>query len=90
MVRREKLFPSDVMSKRERVEATLNHQAVDRAALLEQLSYNPGVIAWYTGKKIAGFDYTLADICEAVRKTLDLVMPPVAPRGTRQTVTESG
>ena len=40
----EKLFPDDVMSKRERVEATLNCQAVDRAALLEQLSHNPRVV----------------------------------------------
>jgi len=48
----EKIFPADVMSKRERVEATLNHQPVDRAAILEQLSYNPRVIAQYTGKPI--------------------------------------
>ncbi|MBI3987870.1 MAG: hypothetical protein HY343_13175 [Lentisphaerae bacterium] len=77
-----KLFPSDRMTRRERVEATLNHQAVDRCALLEQLSYNPRVIADWTGKTITGFDYTVDDICAVIRRTCDLVMPPVAPRGT--------
>ena len=43
-------------AERERVEATLAHQPVDRAAILEQLSYNPRVISLYTGKKIEGFD----------------------------------
>lgn len=42
------------MSKREQVEATLNHEPLDRVALFEQLSYNPGVIADWTGKKING------------------------------------
>ena len=59
------------MSKRERVEATLNHQSVDRAALLEQLSYNPRVIADWTGKDVDGFNYTLDDICEVIRKTME-------------------
>jgi hypothetical protein len=72
----ERLFPADRMSKRERVLATLRHQPVDRCALLEQLSYNPRVIADWTGKAIAGFDYTLDDICEVCRKTMDVVMPP--------------
>lgn len=70
------------MTRRERVEATLKHQAVDRCALLEQLSYNPAVIADWTGKQISGFDYTIEDICEVIRQTCDLVMPPAAPRGT--------
>ena len=35
----EKLFPLDRMRKRERGEATLAHQPVDRAALLEQLNW---------------------------------------------------
>lgn len=43
--RSEKLFPRDMMTKRERVEATLNRQPVDGAANLEQLSHNSGVIA---------------------------------------------
>ena len=72
----------DSMTKRERVEATLNHQPVDRCALLEQLSYNSRVIADWTGKQIEGFTYTVDDICDVIRQTCDLVMPPTSPRGT--------
>lgn len=86
----EKLFKHDVMSKLERVRATLNHQAVDRAALLEQLSYNPRVIADWTGKTINGFDYTVDDICAVIRQTCDLVMPPIAPRGTARVTSPDG
>ncbi|NLO72915.1 MAG: hypothetical protein GX100_02250 [candidate division WS1 bacterium] len=78
------------MSKRERVVATLRHQPVDRVALLEQLSYNPRVIADWTGKAITGFDYTVDDICEVIRQTCDLAMPPVAPRGTARVTSEDG
>lgn len=78
----ERIFPEDRISKRERVERTLNLEPVDRAAILEQLSYNPGVISRVTGKKIEGFRYTLDDICETIRLTTDLIMPPVVPRGT--------
>jgi hypothetical protein len=78
----EKIFPKDKISKRERVELTLNHKSIDRAAILEQLSYNPDVIAWFTGKPIDGFNYTVDDICEVIRKTTDLIMPPFAPKGT--------
>ncbi|MBU4200373.1 MAG: hypothetical protein KKG09_10100 [Verrucomicrobia bacterium] len=77
-------------SKRERVEATLNHQPVDRCAILEQLSYNPRVIADWTGKPIDGFDYTVDDICAVIRQTCDLVMPPVAPRGTTRVTSPDG
>ena len=86
----EKLFKNDVISKLARVKATLNHQAVDRAALLEQLSFNPRVIADWTGKDIQGFDYTLDDICQVCRLTMDIVMPPVAPRGTRRVTSPNG
>jgi len=85
-----RLFPSDRLTKRERVEATLNHQPVDRCAVLEQLSYNPRVIADWTGKAITGFDYTVDDICAVIRQTCDLVMPPVAPRGTARMTTPDG
>ena len=78
----EKIFPKDQISKRERVEFTLNHQPIDRASILEQLSYNPDVISAYTGKSIEGFNYTIDDICQVIRKTTDLTMPPVAPKGT--------
>lgn len=86
----ERLFTSDRMSKRERVEATLRHQPVDRAALHEQLSYNPGVIALYTGKPDRGFDYTVDDVCDVIRKTMDMCFPPVAPRGTDRVATPDG
>ena len=80
----ERIFPTDTLPKRERVERTLNHQPVDRAALHDQLSFNPGVISLYTGKHVRGFDYTLEDICAVIRKTLDACFPPVAPRGTER------
>jgi hypothetical protein len=86
----DKIFASDRLTKRERVQATLRHQPVDRAAILEQLSYNPRVIADWTGKRIAGFDYTVDDICAVIRQTCDLVMPPVAPCGTERVVTPDG
>lgn len=86
----EKLFRTDHMTRRERVVATLNHQPVDRTALLEQLSYNPGVIARVTGRSIEGFDYTAEDIAEVVRRTMDLAMPLNPPRGTGQRTTDDG
>ena len=84
---REEIFESDVMTRRERVEATLNHQPVDRAALHEQLSYNGGVIEMYTGKRVEGFDFTLDDICTVVGRTLDMCFPPAAPRGRERITT---
>lgn len=78
------------MTRLDRVLATLNHQPVDRCALLEQLSYNPRVIADWTGKEIRGFDYTVDDICAVIQQTCDLVMPPVAPRGTGRVTTRDG
>jgi len=86
----EKLFKNDVMTKMERVKATLHHQGVDRAALLEQLSYNPRVIADWTGKNIQGFDYTIDDICSVIRQTCDLAMPPAAPCGTERVTSSDG
>jgi len=86
----ERLFETDVMTKRERVEAALNLQPVDRVPILEQLSYNPRVIADWTGRAIAGFDYTVDDICAVIRQTTDLIMPPVAPRGTERYTTSDG
>jgi hypothetical protein len=90
IVKVEKLFPTDVMTKRQRVEAALNLQPIDRAPLLEQLSYNPRVIADWTGKNIEGYTYTADDIGLVVRKTMDLVMPPVSPRGTDRYTTPDG
>jgi len=86
----ERIFSSDLLCKRERVERTLNLQPVDRVALHEQLSYNPGVISLYTGKKITGFDYSYADICAVIRQTLDACFPPVAPLGTGRITNSDG
>lgn len=86
----EKVFENDAMTKRERVERTLNHKPVDRAVLHEQLSFNPDVISLYTGKKIDGFNYTIDDVGEVIRKTMDTCFPPVAPRGTARGTTEDG
>jgi hypothetical protein len=86
----DKIFKTDKISKRQRVEMTLRHEPVDRAAILEQLSYNPDVIAKYTGKKITDYDYTVEDICQVIRQTTDMIMPPVAPRGTDKVTTEDG
>ena len=86
----ERIFPTDRLSKRERVERTLDLQPVDRVVLHEQLSYNPAVIAYYTGKPIAGFDYRYEDICAVIRQTVDACFPPVAPLGTDQIVDADG
>jgi len=80
----------EAMDRLERVVATLNHRPVDRCAILEQLSYNPRVIADWTGKEIHGFDYTVDDICAVIRQTCDLVMPPIAPRGTERVALPDG
>ncbi len=84
------IFPRDRMTRRERVLATLRHQPVDRPAILEQLSYNPRVIADWTGRAVRGFDYTADDICAVIRQTLDLAMPPVPPRGTGRATSPDG
>jgi hypothetical protein len=84
MISFQPIFPTDMMSKRERVERTLNLQPLDRVALHDQISFNPGVISLYTGRKIEGFNYTYEDICAVIRKTLDACFPPVAPRGTKR------
>ena len=67
----EKLFPGDVLSKCERVELTLDHKPIDRVPILEQMSYNHGVISMYTGKSIEGFNYTMDDICRVIRQTFE-------------------
>jgi len=83
----EKIFTDDELPKKERILRTFNHQEVDRVALHDQLSYNPGVISIVTGKKSAGFNYTVEDIGETISKTLDSCFLPVAPCGT-DTVTD--
>ena len=86
----ERLFPSDVLSKRERLERTLAHQPVDRVCLHEQLSYNPRVIADWTERTISGFEYGLAEIGTAIRRSVDTCFPPVAPCGTDRVTSPDG
>ena len=86
----EKIFPSDEMSKRERVERALNLQATDRVPLHDQISYNPGVVSMFAGKPIRGHDYTERDIGAAIAKSLDCCFEPYAPCGTAQHTDEEG
>lgn len=86
----EKIFATDKLSKRERVQRTLEHRAVDRVALHDQLSYNPAVIGHYAGKKIAGFNYSNNEICAASRRALDICFPPSAPRGVGRQTRDDG
>ncbi len=86
----ERIFPTDVLTKRSRVERALNHQPVDRVPIHEQLSYNPGVIALYTGKRIEGFDFTLDDVGDVIRRTLDMCFPLVPNKGTGTEITADG
>ena len=63
---------------------------IDRVAIHDNVSFNPGVISLYTGKKIDGFNYSIEDICEVIKKTLDMCFFPVPPRGTDRITTEEG
>lgn len=90
MAEYEKIFPTDKLSKKDRVLRTLNHQPVDRVSIHEQLSYNGRVIGHYCGKKIRGFDYTEDDIGVAIRKTLDTCFPIFRAVGTDTVTTEDG
>ena len=86
----EKIFATDRLPKRERVERTLSLAPVDRVALHDQVSFNPGVVSLYTNKAVEGFGYTREDVCEVIRRTLDACFPPVAPRGTARVTDGDG
>jgi hypothetical protein len=86
----EKIFDTDKLTKRERVERTLNLQSVDRAAIHDQLSYNSKVISLYTGKTIKGFDYEYMDICAVIRQMLDACFPVIPPLGTARLTNSDG
>ncbi|MEN6404090.1 MAG: uroporphyrinogen decarboxylase family protein [Armatimonadia bacterium] len=58
--------------------------------LHDQVSFNPAVVAYYTGRAIEGFDYGLEDICAVIRQTLDMCFPPSAPRGIGRWTSEDG
>lgn len=80
----DRIFPTDRLSKRERVERTLKLLPVDRVAIHDQVSFNPGVISMYIGKHIEGFNYTKEDICVVIRKTLDACCLLVSPLSTAE------
>jgi hypothetical protein len=44
----------------------------------------------YTGKHFQDFTYTIDDVCEVIRKTTDMIMPPAAPKGTDRYTSEDG
>ena len=85
-----KIFEKDELTKEERVLRTLRHLEVDRVALHDQLSYNPGVISMYTNKRIDGFNYTVEDIGRVISVTLDSCFPPAAPCGIAKYTDEYG
>lgn len=86
----EKLFSSDVLSKRERVERALDHQPVDRVPIHEQLSYNTGVINLYTGKYYPEFGFTPEDVGSVIRRTLDSCFPIIEDKGEDTVTDEEG
>jgi len=86
----EKIFDTDRLTKRERVEKTLNLQPVDRVAIHDQLSYNAKVISFYTGKTFTGFEYKYEDICAVIRQTLDACFPAITPLGTARVSNNDG
>ena len=86
----EKLFESDVLSKWERVERTVNMQSVDRVAIHEQLSYNPTVLEYFLNKKIDGYNFTQQDIGKVVQMTLDATYPVFTPYGVGHEVNSEG
>ena len=79
----------DILSKRERVERTLNLQPVDRVAIHDHL-INPGVISFYTGRKIDGFSWSLEDVCKATKNSMDMCRFPAMPSGTDRITSEDG
>lgn len=86
----EKVFPTDVLSKRERVERALRMQPVDRTPIHEQLSNAVRVIPHYAQRPIRDYEYGFADIGRAVQACLDCTFPIVEPLGTGIETTEDG
>ena len=84
----EKLFETDILSKRDRVVRALNCEPVDRVPIHEQLSYNSEVISLYTGRSIPEFCYSPEDVAFVIRRTLDTCFPIFELKGT-DTYTDS-
>ncbi len=85
-----KLFKTDVLTKRERVERALDHQPVDRVPIHEQLSYNTGVISLYTGKTFPEFGFAPEDVGFVIKKTLDSCFPIIEDKGEDTYTDEEG
>ena len=64
-----------MLSKRERVERTLNHLPVDRVALHDVIANNDRVIAHYSGGVAKGEAHSQEATCEVIRKTIDMWRP---------------
>lgn len=86
----EKLFDTDILSKRNRVERALNNRPVDRVPIHEQLSYNTGVISLYTGKAFPSFGFTPEDVGYVIRSTLDSCFPIIEDKGEDTVTDEEG
>jgi hypothetical protein len=84
------VFPSDQLSKRERVLRTLNHQPVDRAVIHEQLSYSTEVVSHFAGRRFEPFGYSPRDVGLAVRRSLDTCFPIFELKGTDMVRTRDG
>ncbi len=86
----ERVFPSDRLSKRERVLRTLDHQPVDRVVIHEQLSYSTEVASHYAGRRFEQFTYSPRDVGLAVRQSLDTCFPIFDLKGTDTVQTRDG
>lgn len=63
------------MTKTERVEKTLNFQPIDRAAIHDNIAGGAQeIMKYYTGN----VDNSAENVCEVVRKTMDIWRPPVS------------
>ncbi len=76
----------DEMTKRERIENTLNFEKTDRVAIFD-LMENPGAIEYFSGQKLKSpkrnNNYNLKIICKAIGNSLDATRSVYSPRVNR-------
>ncbi|MGC8971626.1 MAG: uroporphyrinogen decarboxylase family protein [bacterium] len=77
------------MTKRERVERTLNLQETDRVPVYDLL-YNDSVIEYFTGKAPTPGEEGLKITCEAISKMLDMTRSVTGPSEPRIYIREDG
>ncbi len=77
------------MTKRERVERTLNLQETDRVPVYDLL-YNDSVIEYFTGKVPTPGEEGLKITCEAISKMLDMTRSVTGPSEPRIYIREDG